>query len=92
MLEKPYDHNWNNEGNLLCPCKDSLRRPFPQESNTFRSSLVSIQTMFKTSLSFMFFIWRKFATLLPNNWLAETLQALALMRLGRLSAERERIP
>ena len=34
---------------------------------------------------------KKFATLLPNNWLAETPQALALMRLGRRSAERERI-
>ncbi|MGE8020506.1 hypothetical protein ACQKOM_16555 [Peribacillus frigoritolerans] len=33
---------------------------------------------------------KKFATLLPN-WLAETPQALALMRLGRQSAERERI-
>ncbi|SIR85177.1 hypothetical protein SAMN05878482_106182 [Peribacillus simplex] len=35
--------------------------------------------------------WKKFATLLPNNWLAETPLALALMRLGRQSAERERI-
>ncbi|MGG0410215.1 hypothetical protein [Peribacillus simplex] len=34
---------------------------------------------------------KKFATLLPNNWLAETPQELALMRLGRQSAERERI-
>ncbi|MGG0414065.1 hypothetical protein [Peribacillus simplex] len=34
---------------------------------------------------------KKFATLLPKNWLAETPQALALMRLGRQSAERERI-
>ncbi|WP_142244506.1 hypothetical protein [Peribacillus simplex] len=34
---------------------------------------------------------KKFATLLPNNWLAETPQALALMRLGRQSTERERI-
>ncbi|WP_214788622.1 hypothetical protein [Bacillus sp. ISL-4] len=34
---------------------------------------------------------KKFATLLPNYWLAETPQALALMRLGRQSAERERI-
>ncbi|MFY0782076.1 hypothetical protein AB1K18_17650 [Peribacillus simplex] len=25
---------------------------------------------------------KKFATLLPNNWLAETPQTLALMRLG----------
>ncbi|MGE7764666.1 hypothetical protein [Peribacillus sp. NPDC096540] len=34
---------------------------------------------------------KKFATLLPNNWLAETPKALALMRLGRQSAKRERI-
>ncbi|WP_377422511.1 hypothetical protein [Peribacillus sp. YIM B13472] len=32
---------------------------------------------------------KKFATILPNNWLAETPQTLALMRLGRQSAERE---
>ncbi|WP_249597150.1 hypothetical protein [Peribacillus frigoritolerans] len=34
---------------------------------------------------------KKFATLLPNNRLDETPQTLALMRLGRKSAERERI-
>ncbi|MFY0782640.1 hypothetical protein AB1K18_20510 [Peribacillus simplex] len=34
---------------------------------------------------------KKFATLLPNNWLAKTAQTFALMRLGRQSAERERI-
>ncbi|MFE4813112.1 hypothetical protein ACFQ9Y_18520 [Peribacillus simplex] len=34
---------------------------------------------------------KKFATLLPNNWLGETPQALAARRLGRQSAERERI-
>ncbi|WP_342614662.1 hypothetical protein [Peribacillus frigoritolerans] len=34
---------------------------------------------------------KKFTTLLPNNWLVETPQALALMRPGRQSAERERI-
>ncbi|WP_413023248.1 hypothetical protein [Peribacillus frigoritolerans] len=34
---------------------------------------------------------KKLATLLPNNCLAENPQALALMRLGRQSAERERI-
>jgi hypothetical protein len=44
----------------------------------------------------MFFLvllngWKKYATLLPKNWLAETPQALALMRLGRQLAERERI-
>ncbi|PKF88852.1 hypothetical protein CW306_05790 [Bacillus sp. BA3] len=35
--------------------------------------------------------WKKFATLLPSNCLAETPQALALRRLGRQSAEREQI-
>ncbi|WP_260356595.1 hypothetical protein [Peribacillus frigoritolerans] len=50
----------------------------------------------KTSLSFKFFSviligLKKFATLLPNNWLAETPQALAPRRLGGQSAERERI-
>ncbi|MCM3674435.1 hypothetical protein M3699_11180 [Peribacillus simplex] len=33
---------------------------------------------------------KKFATLLPNNWLVETPETLALMRLGGQSAERER--
>ena len=33
--------------------------------------------------------WKKFATLLPNNWLAETPQAFVQRRLGRQSAERE---
>ncbi|MFS0669406.1 hypothetical protein AB1L12_15950 [Peribacillus frigoritolerans] len=35
--------------------------------------------------------WKKFATLLQNNSLAETPQTLASRRLGRQSAERERI-
>ncbi|MGG0409374.1 hypothetical protein [Peribacillus simplex] len=50
------------------------------------------------SMIFNSFIWnetsprlKKYATLLPKNWLAETPQTLALMRLGRQSAERERI-
>ncbi|WP_458352433.1 hypothetical protein [Peribacillus frigoritolerans] len=30
---------------------------------------------------------KKFATFLPNNWLAETPQALALMRLGRVGGK-----
>jgi hypothetical protein len=34
---------------------------------------------------------KKFARLLPKNWLAEIPQALAPRRLGRQSAERERI-
>ncbi|MFJ7852938.1 hypothetical protein ACIQX3_09190 [Peribacillus frigoritolerans] len=35
--------------------------------------------------------WKKFATLLPNYWLIETPKTLASRRLGRQSAERERI-
>ncbi|MED3845606.1 hypothetical protein [Peribacillus frigoritolerans] len=35
--------------------------------------------------------WKKYATLLPSNWLAETPETFALMRLGRQSTERERI-
>jgi hypothetical protein len=34
---------------------------------------------------------KKLATLLPNYWLAKTPQTLASRRLGRQSAERERI-
>ncbi|MGE8017585.1 hypothetical protein ACQKOM_01495 [Peribacillus frigoritolerans] len=34
---------------------------------------------------------KRCATLLPKNWLAETPQTLASRRLGRQSAERERI-
>ncbi|WP_249599628.1 hypothetical protein [Peribacillus frigoritolerans] len=34
---------------------------------------------------------KKFAALLPKYWLVETTQTLALMWLGRQSAERERI-
>jgi hypothetical protein len=53
--------------------------------------------MFETSLSFKFFLpiiligWKKYATLQPKYCLAETPQALTPRRLGRLSAERERI-
>ncbi|MFJ7471343.1 hypothetical protein ACIQWI_22640 [Peribacillus frigoritolerans] len=35
--------------------------------------------------------WKRFATLLPNNWLAETPKTLASRRLGSQSAERKRI-
>ncbi|PAL07115.1 hypothetical protein, partial [Peribacillus simplex] len=33
--------------------------------------------------------WKKYARLLPNNWVAKTPQALAPRRLGRQSAGRE---
>ncbi|MDM5310388.1 hypothetical protein [Peribacillus frigoritolerans] len=35
--------------------------------------------------------WKKYATLLPKCWLAETPQALASRRHGRQSEERERV-
>ncbi|MFS0671262.1 hypothetical protein AB1L12_25620 [Peribacillus frigoritolerans] len=35
--------------------------------------------------------WKKYATLLPRNWLAETPETFTSRRLGRQSAERERI-
>ncbi|WP_262869939.1 hypothetical protein [Peribacillus frigoritolerans] len=35
--------------------------------------------------------WKKYATLLPSNWLAETPETFTSRRLGRQSAERERI-
>ncbi|YCI77922.1 hypothetical protein M1D47_04700 [Bacillus sp. R1-10] len=50
--------------------------------------------IFKINLGYAFgdaFGLKKFATLLPNNWLAETPQVPAMMRLGRQSAERERV-
>ncbi|MDQ7863020.1 hypothetical protein RCO48_24265 [Peribacillus frigoritolerans] len=55
-----------------------------------------IPNILKTRLFFMFFTiilngLKKFATLLPNNWLDGTPQTLASRRIGRLSAERERI-
>ncbi|WP_440970702.1 hypothetical protein ACSS6N_05515 [Peribacillus frigoritolerans] len=33
--------------------------------------------------------WKKYATLLPKNWLAETPRALASGRLGSQSAQRD---
>ncbi|WP_342604489.1 hypothetical protein [Peribacillus sp. FSL E2-0159] len=51
--------------------------------------MVSFRTLIKTRLHFGFFLFyetliglKKFASLLPNNWLAETPQELALMRLA----------
>ncbi|MBR8645088.1 hypothetical protein KEH51_15035 [[Brevibacterium] frigoritolerans] len=35
--------------------------------------------------------WKKYATLLPSNWLAATPETFTSRRLGRQSAERERI-
>ncbi|MBO1000792.1 hypothetical protein IOC57_24025 [Bacillus sp. SD075] len=50
----------------------------------------------KTRVSFMLFYYNSYwieeiGGTLPNNWHAEPLQVLGLMRLGRQSAERERI-
>ncbi|WP_440970036.1 hypothetical protein ACSS6N_21080 [Peribacillus frigoritolerans] len=54
--------------------------------------LVLFQTLFKTRLFFIFFPvilngWKKYATLLPKNWLAETPETLAPRMLGRQSAK-----
>ncbi|WP_411739555.1 hypothetical protein [Peribacillus sp. S4] len=35
--------------------------------------------------------WKKYVTLLPSNWLAETQETFTSRRLGRQSAERELI-
>ncbi|WP_413010236.1 hypothetical protein [Peribacillus frigoritolerans] len=35
---------------------------------------------------------KKFATLLPNNWLADTPETFASRRRDRQSAEREQVP
>ncbi|MBD8138129.1 hypothetical protein IFR10_21770 [Bacillus sp. CFBP 13597] len=35
--------------------------------------------------------WKKYVTLLPSNWLVETPETFTSRRLGRQSAERERI-
>jgi hypothetical protein len=35
--------------------------------------------------------WKKYATLLPSNWLAETPETFTSRRLGRQSAGRERV-
>ncbi|PHD78651.1 hypothetical protein COF64_01870, partial [Bacillus sp. AFS043905] len=53
---------------------------------------VLFRTLFKTSLSFMFFLvllngWKKYATLLPKNWLAETPQTLASQTVGGKGAD-----
>ncbi|MFY0802713.1 hypothetical protein [Peribacillus frigoritolerans] len=62
------------------------------QANAFSSYL----SKNKTRVTFMFLTailigWKKFAILLPNNWLDETPQPLTVRRLGRQSAERERI-
>ncbi|MBO1000588.1 hypothetical protein IOC57_22945 [Bacillus sp. SD075] len=60
--------------------------------------MVSFRTLIKARLRFGHLLfyetligWKKFTTILPINWLAEIPQALALMRIGRQSAEKERI-
>ncbi|WHY14931.1 hypothetical protein QNH16_04470 [Peribacillus frigoritolerans] len=35
--------------------------------------------------------WKKYGTLLPNNWLLEAPETFTSRRLGRQSAERERV-
>ncbi|MED4692417.1 hypothetical protein [Peribacillus frigoritolerans] len=60
--------------------------------NTFKIKKLQALALFVFLLFYESVIgWKKYATLLPNNWLAETPQALEPRRLGRQSAERERI-
>ncbi|WP_225989254.1 hypothetical protein, partial [Peribacillus frigoritolerans] len=91
----------------LAPAGSPLDTLFPQESRTFRSNQLCVLKEKTAGSSYSepclrlvypscFFScnpngWKKYATLLPKNWLAKTPQTLALMRLGRQSAERERI-
>ncbi|MED3892508.1 hypothetical protein P4601_21675, partial [Peribacillus frigoritolerans] len=71
----------------------------PSVCNKSGFGIVSSRTMIcKTRLDFHWCFFpvsliglKKFATHLPNHWLAETPQALLPRRLGRKSAERERI-
>ncbi|WP_440970138.1 hypothetical protein ACSS6N_22120 [Peribacillus frigoritolerans] len=90
-----------------CACGVSLGRVFPQESRTFRSNQLCVlkeetvgssysKHSLKLAYPSCFFPeiligWKKFATLLPKYWLAETPETPESRRLGRQSAERERI-
>ncbi|MFE5040165.1 hypothetical protein, partial [Peribacillus simplex] len=61
-----------------------------------RFGMVLSRAKNKNRLSLCFFTvtligWKKYATLLPKYCLAETPETLAVRRLGRQSAERERI-
>ncbi|MBX9956176.1 hypothetical protein H7T43_14850 [Peribacillus simplex] len=78
-----YNHDWSKFERCL-------------QALAFRNGLTQHVFKKKTCLSFIFFPvilngWKKYATLLPKNWLAETPETLASRRLGRQSAERERI-
>ncbi|MFJ7855057.1 hypothetical protein ACIQX3_20135 [Peribacillus frigoritolerans] len=53
--------------------------------------MVSHRIMFLIFFPVILIEWKKFTTLLLKNWLAETPQTLVPRRLGRQSAERERI-
>ncbi|WP_144526495.1 hypothetical protein [Peribacillus simplex] len=72
----------------FAPVGSPLDSHFPQESRAFRSN--QLECFLKKSAA-KFAGLKKYATHLPNYWLAEIPQTLALMRLGRQSAERERI-
>ncbi|KOR86383.1 hypothetical protein AM233_21970 [Bacillus sp. FJAT-22058] len=82
---------------LLLQFVFSLAVPSIFRQKEFRIALVPNQN-FKSKLDYSscFFTiilnrLKKCATLLPNNWLAETPKALASRRLGKQSAERKRI-
>ncbi|MDG4849109.1 hypothetical protein P8767_17505 [Peribacillus frigoritolerans] len=91
----------------LCACGVSPRRAFPAGVSNIRSNQLCVLKEKTAGSSYSkpylrqgypscFFPvilngWKKYATLLPKNWLAETPETLASRRLGRQSAERERI-
>ncbi|MFE4075435.1 hypothetical protein [Peribacillus sp. YIM B13477] len=60
--------------------------------NTYKIKKLQALALYVFLLFYEYVIgWKKMATLLPKSWLAETPQALEPRRLGRQSAERERI-
>ncbi|MFJ7930297.1 hypothetical protein [Peribacillus sp. NPDC096448] len=56
-----------------------------------KENLIFLHVFLLNYMSETLSILKEFATLLPNNWLAETPQPLPERRLGRQPAERERI-
>ncbi|MFJ7852828.1 hypothetical protein ACIQX3_08520 [Peribacillus frigoritolerans] len=79
----------------------AVRRLGGQSAERERISEIKLERLFKKTagklVQYGFYCFmnpiglKKFATLLPNIWLAKTPQPHAVRRLGRQSAERERI-
>ncbi|MDO7484969.1 hypothetical protein Q5O89_01420 [Peribacillus frigoritolerans] len=76
----------------------SLGSQSAERSGFLKSANVLLNKKLQQTSSICFLLFyetliglKKFATLLPNNWLAEVPQTLVLMSLGSQSAERERV-